>query len=74
MWNQCSASKYLRFVFSHSGLEIHYAEIENDLMTLSLMLKSPHSVEFRLQMENLVQSLQDLGKARFRNKILKATS
>lgn len=47
---------------SHSGLEIHFAEIENDLMTLSIMLKSPHSVEFRLQMEDWVQSLQDLGK------------
>lgn len=47
---------------SLSGLEIHFAEIENDLMVLSTMLKSPHSVEFRLQMEEWVQSLQDLGK------------
>lgn len=46
---------------SHSGLEIHFPEIENDLMTLSVMLKSPHSVEFRQQMEDWVQSLQDLG-------------
>ncbi|XP_010785665.1 dynein heavy chain domain-containing protein 1 [Notothenia coriiceps] len=44
------------------GLEIHFAEIENDLMTLSTMLKSPHSVEFRLQNEHLFQSLHDLGK------------
>lgn len=71
--NSC-ASKYLRFVFFHSGLEMHLAEIENDLMTLSFMLKSPHSVPFRLQMENMVQSLKDLGKARFSNKLLKATS
>nr|XP_020441880.1 dynein heavy chain domain-containing protein 1-like [Monopterus albus] len=42
------------------GLEIHLAEIENDLMTLSTMLKSPHSVEVRLQMEEWVQSLQEL--------------
>ncbi|XP_034083294.1 dynein heavy chain domain-containing protein 1-like, partial [Gymnodraco acuticeps] len=44
------------------GLEIHFAEIENDLMTLSTMLKSPHSVDFRLQNEHLFQSLHDLGK------------
>ncbi|XP_044043043.1 dynein heavy chain domain-containing protein 1 isoform X2 [Siniperca chuatsi] len=48
--------------FTIIGLEIHFAEIDNDLMTLSTMLKSPHSVEFRLQMEDWVQSLQDLGK------------
>ncbi|XP_076585176.1 dynein heavy chain domain-containing protein 1 [Chaetodon auriga] len=48
--------------FTVIGLEIHFAEIENDLMTLSTMLKSPHSVEFRLQIEDWVQSLQDLGK------------
>ncbi|KAK1886371.1 Dynein heavy chain domain containing protein 1 [Dissostichus eleginoides] len=44
------------------GLEIHFAEIENDLMTLSTMLKSPHNVEFRLQNEHLFESLHDLGK------------
>ncbi|XP_070683759.1 dynein heavy chain domain-containing protein 1 [Pempheris klunzingeri] len=48
--------------FRVTGLEIHFAEIENDLMTLSAMLKSPHSVQCRLQMEDLVHSLQDLGK------------
>lgn len=49
-------------MFSHSGLEIHFAEIENDLMTLSAMMRSPHSVEFRLQMEDWFQLLQDLGR------------
>ncbi|XP_070834922.1 dynein heavy chain domain-containing protein 1 [Chaetodon trifascialis] len=48
--------------FTVTGLETHFAETENDLMTLSTMLKSPHSAEFRLQMEDWVQSLQDLGK------------
>ncbi|XP_035515196.1 dynein heavy chain domain-containing protein 1-like [Morone saxatilis] len=48
--------------FTITGLEIHFAEIENDLMTLSTMLKSLHSVEFRPQMEDWVQSLQDLEK------------
>ncbi|XP_036951826.1 dynein heavy chain domain-containing protein 1-like isoform X4 [Acanthopagrus latus] len=48
--------------FTITGLEMHFAEIENDLMTLSFMLKSPHSVPFRLQMENMVQSLKDLEK------------
>ncbi|XP_031144859.1 dynein heavy chain domain-containing protein 1 [Sander lucioperca] len=48
--------------FTIIGLEIHFAEIESDLMALSTMLKSPHSVEFRLQIEDWVQSLQDLGK------------
>ncbi len=54
-------------MFSQSGLEMHFAEIENDLMTLSIMLKSPHSVEFRLQMEDWAQSLQDLGKVDIQN-------
>lgn len=48
--------------FSHSGLEILFAEIENDLMSLSTMLKSPYSSEFRWQMQDWVQSLQELGK------------
>ncbi|XP_032390213.1 dynein heavy chain domain-containing protein 1 [Etheostoma spectabile] len=52
--------KYARFTID--GLEIHFDEIESDLMALSTMLKSPHSVEFRLQMEDWVQLLQDLGK------------
>lgn len=49
-------------MFVHSGLEMHFAEIENDLMALYIMLESPHSVEYRVQMEDWVQSLQDLGK------------
>ncbi|XP_040002556.1 dynein heavy chain domain-containing protein 1 isoform X2 [Xiphias gladius] len=44
------------------GLEIHFAEIENDLMTLSTMLKSPYSFEFRWQLEDCLQSLQCLEK------------
>lgn len=55
-------------VFCLSGLEICFAEIENDLMTLSIMLKSPHSVEFRQQMEDWAQSLQDLGKVDIQGK------
>lgn len=54
--------------FSLSGLEIHFAEIENDLMTLSVMLKSPHTVEFTQQMEDWAQSLQDLGKVDIQKK------
>lgn len=67
-WGKCVKSIFciqisgICHVFSHSGLEIQFAEIENDLMTLSIMLKSPHSVELRLQMEDWAQSLQDLGK------------
>ncbi|KAM9363159.1 dynein heavy chain domain-containing protein 1 [Symphorus nematophorus] len=48
--------------FTIVDLDIHLAETENDLMTLSTMLKSPYCVELRLQMEDWVQSLQDLGK------------
>ncbi|XP_018537954.1 dynein heavy chain domain-containing protein 1 [Lates calcarifer] len=44
------------------GLEIHFAEIENDLMTLSTMLKSPYTFEFRQEMEDWMQSLLDLEK------------
>ncbi|XP_026158699.1 dynein heavy chain domain-containing protein 1 isoform X2 [Mastacembelus armatus] len=46
--------------FTVIGLDIHFAEIENDLMTLTTMLKSPYSTKVRLQMEDWVQSLQDL--------------
>ncbi|XP_072240771.1 dynein heavy chain domain-containing protein 1 [Leuresthes tenuis] len=42
-------------------LETHSAEIENDLMTLSTMLKSRHSDAFRLQLEDWVRSLQELA-------------
>ncbi|KAM3623253.1 uncharacterized protein V6R79_009073 [Siganus canaliculatus] len=47
-----------------TDLELHIAETENDLMTLFIMLKSHHSLDehFRLEMEDWVQSLQDLGK------------
>ncbi|XP_059188998.1 dynein heavy chain domain-containing protein 1 isoform X2 [Centropristis striata] len=48
--------------FTIIGLEIYFAEIENDLMALSPMLKSPHSVEFRLQIKDWMQSLKDLEK------------
>ncbi|KAM4595719.1 dynein heavy chain domain-containing protein 1 [Fundulus diaphanus] len=44
------------------GLETLFAEIQKDLITLSTMLRSPHSVEFHLQLEDLVQSLKDLAK------------
>ncbi|XP_067441454.1 dynein heavy chain domain-containing protein 1 isoform X1 [Thunnus thynnus] len=42
--------------------KIHFAQTENDLMSLSIILKSSHSTEFRLQVEDWIQSLQELGK------------
>ncbi|XP_042341799.1 dynein heavy chain domain-containing protein 1 [Plectropomus leopardus] len=48
--------------FTIIGLEILFAETENDLMALSIMLESPHSSESRQQMEDWLQILQDLGK------------
>ncbi|XP_051802066.1 dynein heavy chain domain-containing protein 1 isoform X2 [Acanthochromis polyacanthus] len=42
------------------GLEILLFETENDLMTLSTILKSPHSTDFRLQLEDWTESLQKL--------------
>ncbi|XP_061595557.1 dynein heavy chain domain-containing protein 1 [Cololabis saira] len=46
----------------HCCLKMHFAEAENDLMSLSTMLSSPHSFEFRLQLEDWVRSLQELGE------------
>lgn len=43
-------------------MDIHFTQIENDLMTLFIMLKSPHSTEFRSQLEDWIQLLQELGK------------
>ncbi|XP_041640066.1 dynein heavy chain domain-containing protein 1 [Cheilinus undulatus] len=43
------------------GLDLHSAEIDNDMMTLSTMVKSPHAVDFKQQMEEWMQSLQELG-------------
>uniref|UniRef100_A0A8C6KV71 Si:dkey-11m19.5 n=1 Tax=Nothobranchius furzeri TaxID=105023 RepID=A0A8C6KV71_NOTFU len=48
--------------FTITGLETLSAEVDNDLITLSIMLKSPQSVEFRLQLEECDQSLQELAK------------
>nr|XP_043885125.1 dynein heavy chain domain-containing protein 1 [Solea senegalensis] len=48
--------------FTITGLQTHFAELEDDLMTLASMLKSPRCPEFRQQMEEWVQSLQDLEK------------
>lgn len=42
-------------------LEANFAEIENDLITLSIMLKSPHSVDITLQIESWMKSLNELG-------------
>ncbi|KAK2817386.1 hypothetical protein Q5P01_025577 [Channa striata] len=44
------------------GLEVCCADIEHDLMTLYTMLKSPYSVEFRLQVEDWIKLLQHLEK------------
>lgn len=38
------------------------------------MLKSQHSVDFRLQIEDWMQSLQDLGKMNFNKKLKKRKS
>ncbi|XP_029980645.1 dynein heavy chain domain-containing protein 1 [Sphaeramia orbicularis] len=57
--NQHSCSHTRRIII---GLEIHLAETENDLMTLSNMLNSPHSVGFRMQIEDWVQLLRELEK------------
>lgn len=54
---------YICFVFPHTDLGVHFAEIETSLMMLSTMLKSPYSVEFRLPLEDWIQTLQELGKA-----------
>lgn len=34
---------------------------EDSIMTLSTMLASPHSIEFRKEVEHWVQLLQELG-------------
>lgn len=42
-------------------LEANFAEIENDLITLSIILKSPHSTDITLQIESWMNSLIELG-------------
>ncbi|XP_008294462.1 dynein heavy chain domain-containing protein 1 [Stegastes partitus] len=46
--------------FTITGLDVLLVETENDVMTLSTMLTSPHSAEFRLQLEDWIKSLQKL--------------
>ncbi|XP_014328750.1 dynein heavy chain domain-containing protein 1-like [Xiphophorus maculatus] len=48
--------------FSIVGLETYFTDIQKDLITLSTMMKSPHSVEFRLQLRKLAESLKFLDK------------
>ncbi|XP_076023406.1 dynein heavy chain domain-containing protein 1, partial [Genypterus blacodes] len=48
--------------FTVIGLEMHLADIEDGSMTLSKMLNSQHSVEFRPQVEHWVQRFQELEK------------
>lgn len=55
-------------LLSHTGLEKHFAQIESDLVTLSIMLNSPHSVELRPQIEDYMYSLQDLGRIAIQKK------
>ncbi|XP_047434083.1 dynein heavy chain domain-containing protein 1 [Mugil cephalus] len=43
-------------------LDMLFSEIGNHLMTLSTMLNSPYSVDFRLQLEEWIHSLQELEK------------
>ncbi|KAM9769930.1 dynein heavy chain domain-containing protein 1 [Menidia menidia] len=54
------SSSDARFIIS--DLETHSAKIENDLIALSTMLTSRHSVGFRRQLEDWVRSLQQLAK------------
>lgn len=44
-----------------SDLETEFAEIENDLIILSIISKSPHSSDITLQIESWMNSLHDLG-------------
>nr|XP_057943574.1 dynein heavy chain domain-containing protein 1-like isoform X2 [Doryrhamphus excisus] len=44
------------------GLEIIFTDLQHDLMTLTNMQKSRHSVDFRLEVEEWMNSLQDLEK------------
>lgn len=55
-------------------MEIYCADIENDRMILSTMLKSPYSVGFRLLLEDWIQSLKELGKSNIMEKIFKLCS
>lgn len=55
-------------------LEANFAEIENDLITLSIMLKSPHSMDITLQIEGWMRSLNELGMLDIKNKIYSTTS
>ncbi|XP_053191724.1 dynein heavy chain domain-containing protein 1-like [Scomber japonicus] len=55
-----NSSNDVRFIVI--GMEIHFNQTENDLMTLSIMLKSPHSIEFRSQVEDWMQLLKELEK------------
>ncbi|XP_041837721.1 dynein heavy chain domain-containing protein 1 isoform X2 [Melanotaenia boesemani] len=48
--------------FTITGLETHSAEVENDLITLSTILMSGHSDVSRLQLEDWIQSLQEVAK------------
>lgn len=61
-------------MFLFLGLETLFAEIDNDLITLSIMMKSPVSVEFRLQLDDWVQSLRELGKVAIRHVFKKNNS
>ncbi|XP_061534497.1 dynein heavy chain domain-containing protein 1-like isoform X2 [Phycodurus eques] len=44
------------------GLEFLFSEIENDLMTMTNMHRSRHSLDFRLQVEEWMHLLQELDK------------
>ncbi|XP_061685389.1 dynein heavy chain domain-containing protein 1 [Syngnathoides biaculeatus] len=44
------------------GLEFLFAEIENDLMNMTNMHRSRHSVDFRLEVEEWMHLLQELDK------------
>ncbi|XP_028316890.1 dynein heavy chain domain-containing protein 1 [Gouania willdenowi] len=46
--------------FTVTGLELCLADVEGDLMTLSIMLNSPHSMDFRLQLNSWIEILRDL--------------
>ncbi|PWA32577.1 hypothetical protein CCH79_00015090, partial [Gambusia affinis] len=48
--------------FAIVGLETYFADIQKDLITISTMRKSPHSVEIRRQLRNLSECLKLLDK------------
>ncbi|XP_057698578.1 dynein heavy chain domain-containing protein 1-like isoform X7 [Corythoichthys intestinalis] len=45
-----------------TGLEFLFSEIEKDVMTMTYMHRSRHSVDFRMEVEEWIHLLQELGR------------